>query len=143
MPSMAADYQAGYRAKNKERLAKYEKRRKQKRGSYQRERKREIEGRRLRRVFNLSMEEYFTLLALQDYRCDICKRHQTEFKSALVVDHDRSCCAGERSCGHCVRGLLCAQCNLIIGNAGDETGRLQDAIIYLKRTRSWRTTIAC
>jgi hypothetical protein len=27
------------------------------------------------------------------------------------VDHDHRCCSGEKTCGRCLRGLLCRTCN--------------------------------
>lgn len=50
----------------------------------------------------------------------------------VVIDHDHSCCAGERSCGGCVRGLLCRKCNLAIGHFGDDIEKLVSAIYYLE-----------
>lgn len=39
--------------------------------------------------------------------CAICRRHSTEFKQALAVDHDHKT--------HIVRGLLCSACNVDLG----------------------------
>jgi hypothetical protein len=44
--------------------------------------------------------------------CDVC---DAEERRHLNVDHDHRCCPGERSCGKCVRGLLCRTCNRIEG----------------------------
>jgi hypothetical protein len=41
-------------------------------------------------------------------------------QAPLVVDHDHSCCAGAKSCGRCVRGLLCGTCNSAAGLLRDD-----------------------
>lgn len=49
------------------------------------------------------------------------------------VDHDHSCCESSRSCGKCVRGLLCAGCNWALGNVEDSADALVGLVTYLRR----------
>lgn len=66
--------------------------------------------------------------------CQICgKSEPTE--AGWQVDHDHSCCPGAFTCGRCVRGLLCARCNLLIGKAQDNPGILLAAAEYLMGNR--------
>lgn len=51
---------------------------------------------------------------------------------SVCVDHDRSCCSGQNSCGKCVRGLIHRNCNLVLGYAKDDTDVLRSAITYLE-----------
>ena len=57
--------------------------------------------------------------------CWICR-----VRSGKVIDHDHSCCIGS-SCGRCVRGWLCDECNKMLGMAGDKVSTLINAITYL------------
>jgi hypothetical protein len=49
----------------------------------------------------------------------------------LCVDHDHACCPGARSCGKCVRDVLCVSCNTFIGKIEATPGRLAVATGYL------------
>ncbi|MGW7594475.1 endonuclease domain-containing protein [Streptomyces asiaticus] len=68
----------------------------------------------------------------QGSACAICG---IEFKEPghAHIDHDHSCCPGKRSCGKCVRGLLCGGCNNGLGRFKDDVNVLQAAIEYLRR----------
>lgn len=59
------------------------------------------------RIYNLAPDE---ILALGD-SCGICGYRPSIGEKALHIDHDHSCCPGQRSCGKCVRGVLCYPCN--------------------------------
>ena len=81
--------------------------------------------------YKISDENYKKLLMFQDFRCAICKTHQSKLTKSLGVDHDHLCCPGKKSCGNCIRGLLCQKCNMAIGLFSDNKKLLNSAIIYL------------
>lgn len=80
----------------------------------------------LRYEFNLELEDYLLLLQTQEWRCAVCReRFEAEFSSSgsrggPFVDHDHACCPGSKSCGNCVRGLLCMRCNTAAGLLRDD-----------------------
>lgn len=65
---------------------------------------------KLARQYNMTLEQYWQLVQEQGGRCGICDRLPKD-DQRLQVDHDHRCCAGPKSCGRCVRGLLCGSCN--------------------------------
>jgi len=67
------------------------------------------------------------LLNLQDGRCCICQHSFDQRKP--FVDHDHQ--------SGLIRGLLCSQCNSVLGFAKDQIPRLERAILYLKRAHRW------
>ena len=91
-------------------------------------------------VFNMPESAYEVMLRTQNGVCAICGGPETMIRHGKVVplsvDHDRSCCSGPHSCGACVRGLLCNNCNRSIGLLRDDVGRLEAAIAYLRRGAS-------
>jgi hypothetical protein len=79
---------------------------------------------------NITKEIYDNLLSKNDGKCWICK-----VSDATHIDHNHSCCPGERSCGNCVRGVLCSNCNTAIGLFHDSELLLNEAKKYLKMER--------
>lgn len=69
----------------------------------------------LRRLYRVTPEWYAGKLAEQNGGCAICGNPSKGRKRNLSVDHDHRCCSGQRSCGACVRGLLCSYCNQAVG----------------------------
>ncbi|MFF8231020.1 endonuclease domain-containing protein [Streptomyces caelestis] len=60
--------------------------------------------------YNLTKEFVCLLLRFQEGRCALCGAVGTG-QRAMDIDHDHACCPGRRSCGECVRGLVCSSCN--------------------------------
>ena len=65
--------------------------------------------------YGLTQDQFDGLLAAQRHACGMC--HEPFEEGQLVhVDHDHVCCPRKnRSCGECVRGLLCHTCNIALG----------------------------
>ena len=70
------------------------------------------EGGRRSRLGNygLTPESFDAMLAAQGGRCAVCPATDPG-GSNWNIDHDHTCCPGPRTCGCCVRGLLCTGCN--------------------------------
>jgi hypothetical protein len=67
----------------------------------------------------------------QDAVCAACDSTEN-----LHIDHDHACCPGKgRTCGNCVRGVLCGHCNHILGKAQDDRERLMKLVEYLDASR--------
>jgi hypothetical protein len=81
--------------------------------------------------FNLTKEKLAELYATN--QCSICG--DPPIARNLSIDHDHSCCPGQRSCGACVRGLLCNPCNVGIGFLREDIENLKRAIAYLQGDR--------
>ena len=73
----------------------------------------------LRRKYGISQEDYEARLRAQGGACAICGA--TDRK--LVVDHNHQ--TGR------VRGILCFNCNLMIGHCGEIVATLEKAAKYL------------
>jgi hypothetical protein len=80
----------------------------------------------IKRRYGLDWEEFTGLLAKQGGGCAICGATKGNEKSdRLFVDHDHK--TGK------VRGLLCHQCNCMLGYSRDEVSNLRRGIQYLER----------
>jgi hypothetical protein len=86
----------------------------------------------LKNKYNISPDEYYSLLEQQDGGCAICGKTPEELGRKLFVDHDHSCCPGQITCGSCVRGLLCANCNNGLGLFLDNEIFLSKALEYVR-----------
>ena len=85
---------------------------------------------KIKRMYNLTPTQYNELLAAG---CAICGS-----KENLHIDHDHKCCPytkSHKTCGRCVRGVLCVDHNLGLGRFHDDTAMLGRAIAYLEGDR--------
>lgn len=66
-------------------------------------------------TYHITLERYNELLQVQGGHCALCPAVPDKHVKKLHVDHDHNCCPGKRSCGKCVRGVLCVNCNSTLG----------------------------
>lgn len=84
----------------------------------------------LKTTYNITPEQYLDLLLKNNKGCHICGETKDYW---LHVDHDHACCESDRSCGQCIRGLLCHNCNSMLGHSKDAPTTLRKAADYLER----------
>lgn len=92
----------------------------------------------LKKRFNLTPEQFEEILRLQGNCCDICKAKEPGgFGNWWHMDHDHACCPSRnKTCGKCIRGILCSNCNLALGNAQDNEEILLAMVQYLRDYRN-------
>ncbi len=89
-----------------------------------------INIRRYYRRYGMSRDEFLRRVDIQQNRCKVCGSHPRKGEQ-LCVDHDHACCPGKRSCGKCVRDLLCHRCNIILGMVNENSDLLEKLANYL------------
>ena len=77
------------------------------------------------REFGITVADYDQMFKNQNGKCPGCTRSQEQFKKRFAVDHDHK--TGK------VRGLLCTECNLLLGCASDNPETLKRLTIYLEK----------
>ena len=84
----------------------------------------------LKKKYNLSIEDYEKMMEAQNGVCLIC--FTPPKGNYLYIDHDHKCCDGYISCGECIRGLLCNDCNRGIGLLKESDAVIARALEYLR-----------
>ena len=91
-------------------------------------RKKAVRTNYLKRLYGITPQQYEEMLEDQDFECLICHVDIDDYPKEFAIDHDHA--TGK------IRGLLCLECNLILGNAKDNIETLLSAIKYLKEANS-------
>ena len=85
--------------------------------------------------YNITSAKIEKMLSVQD-GCAICHINDPGVNN-WQIDHDHTCCpvgpGGGKTCGVCVRGILCSPCNRMIGIAKEDTKILLSAVSYLEK----------
>lgn len=76
---------------------------------------------------HLTEEEYLKIFNKFNGKCHVCK-----VNDGTSIDHDHSCCSKNRSCGKCVRGILCRSCNTALGSLKEDKDIIYNLIKYIE-----------
>lgn len=93
--------------------------------------------------YGLTFEQFDAMLAAQGGRCKICGSTKPGQVNAgprgWHVDHDHACCnTRKRSCGRCIRGIICSRCNRAIGLLDEDPVVIRAVLDYLLAYRARR-----
>ena len=80
-----------------------------------------------KRKYDLTKDEVIGMMEERNGKCDICNKPTEHSSGILCVDHCHT--TGK------VRGMLCFNCNTMLGNAGDNISILLNGINYLERNK--------
>ena len=95
---------------------------------------------------HLSVDRRQQMLADQDGKCMCGKVFDVHGGQGLgyEIDHDHDCCPGKKSCGECIRALVCRSCNLRDRNNPDRTGSGSSkyrGVSWYSRDQKWQVNI--
>lgn len=79
----------------------------------------------LKHNFGITLDDYNEMLKKQDYKCEVCLRHESEFKRKLSVDHNHT--TGK------IRGLLCSLCNTALGKLKEDKEVINRLLNYIDK----------
>ena len=80
---------------------------------------------KLKQAYGLTHEQVEEMKRLQDYKCYVCNKHESEAGSkGLVVDHNHT--TGK------IRKLLCSPCNTALGLLNEDVGIFTSLIKYVE-----------
>lgn len=85
------------------------------------------------RTYNITSDDFEQMMVSQGFTCKICPATISERWSH--IDHNHDCCSGGRSCGKCIRGILCPDCNIGIGKFKESPELLLSASKYLTNSK--------
>jgi hypothetical protein len=104
----AYEWHKNWRVKNAEQLKKYQRARYAKNSRPQK-------SASMKYKYGITYDDYESILLKQGGGCAICGTLEAGGRGKFHIDHDHSCCPTEKTCGKCVRGVLCAHCNTKLG----------------------------
>lgn len=73
-------------------------------------------------VYGMTILNYHELITSHDGKCRLCGG-----EGPFQIDHNHQCCSkttSYKSCGRCIRGLLCHSCNAMLGYYENHRGPL-------------------
>jgi hypothetical protein len=112
------------RIENPERYKKYAKK-------YTLDETKERAAKRRAKKYKITLEQFKNLIANCNNLCEICRKPElnrpgrNDRLTTLLVDH----CHKSKN----VRGMLCFECNILLGKAKDSIEILKQAILYLEK----------
>lgn len=90
---------------------------------------------KLRKNYGITPDQHAAQLAAQGGNCAVCKASLGE-KSPQTVHVDHCHATGK------LRGILCGNCNVALGNFKDDVATMKAAIAYLLQGGAWTQGVA-
>ena len=90
-----------------------------------------LRARHLLAKYGITPDDFDAMVEAQGGRCAVCGCTEPGGRGTWHIDHDHACCPGQVTCGRCLRGLLCSNCNTGLGFFKDNPFVLRSAARYL------------